>query len=334
MRKAGGDKPVDYLKLEMNTVMVSSYNTGGANDGLDRVQETLTFNFKKFKVTYTQQNEQGGKAAVRYRLGHRGKRRPLIADLRVPCRQPRPGPAPAGSRPGPRGGLQRGPSCRSRPPAPGRRARPSLRRTVMRRQGQAGRGAAQHQAQRLQVPLLYAFREAAEARDSRKPDMHYDEDGARVVSQRTGQRQRGTNESMLKRNLNIDLEHLANTINLASVIDLDDYPAIRRSVLNFGIDDLTHLTTDSSDLLMLGEALRAALIAHEPRLVPETLSVEQHSDEWRTAQRISFFAHAEMKCRPVDIPLEFVAEIDVGSGKVELHGVSGPGARRSGAAPG
>jgi type VI secretion system secreted protein Hcp len=61
VRKAGGDKPVDYLKLEMNTVLVSSYNTGGANDGMDRVQETLSFNFKSFKVTYTQQNEQGGK---------------------------------------------------------------------------------------------------------------------------------------------------------------------------------------------------------------------------------------------------------------------------------
>ncbi|MFB9151294.1 type VI secretion system baseplate subunit TssE [Roseovarius ramblicola] len=204
----------------------------------------------------------------------------------------------------------------------------------MRRQGQKARGATPPQAQRLQVPLLYAFREAAAARDSRKPDIRYEEDGARVVSQRASIRQRGTNESLLKRNLNIDLEHLANTINLGSVIDLGEYPAIRRSVLNFGIDDLTHLTTDSSDLLSLGEALRTALIAHEPRLVAETLSVEQHSGDMENEQRISFFAHAEMKCRPVDIPLEFVAEIDVGSGKVELHGVSGPGGRRARTAPG
>lgn len=199
----------------------------------------------------------------------------------------------------------------------------------MRKQGQTARDSAPHQAQRLQVPLLYAFREAAEAGDARKADIRYEADGARVVSQRASLRQRGTNEAVLKRNLNIDLEHLANTINLASVIDLDDYPAIRRSVLNFGIDDLTHLTTDSSDLFSLGEALRAALIAHEPRLVPESLAVEQKGGDLETAQRISFFAHAEMKCRPVDIPLEFVAEIDVGSGKVELHGVTGPGGRRA-----
>lgn len=64
VRKAGGDKPVDYLKIEMNTVLVSSYNTGGANDGLDRVQETLSLNFRSFKLTYTQQDEQGSKVGA------------------------------------------------------------------------------------------------------------------------------------------------------------------------------------------------------------------------------------------------------------------------------
>jgi type VI secretion system protein ImpF len=89
------------------------------------------------------------------------------------------------------------------------------------------------------------------------------------------------------------------------------------------MDDLTHLTVDSSDILSLAAALRAALIAHEPRLVPDTLRIERRETDEDNTQRIGFHAHAEMKCRPVDIPLEFVAEIDVGSGKVELHGVAG-----------
>ncbi|MAU51672.1 MAG: type VI secretion system baseplate subunit TssE [Roseovarius sp.] len=195
----------------------------------------------------------------------------------------------------------------------------------MRQREQNNRGKTSEN-QRLQVPLLYAFREAAAAGDSRKADLRHDADGARILSQRASLRQRGANEAALKRNLNIDLDHLANTINLASVVDLEAYPAVRRSVLNFGIDDLTHLTVDSNDVLALGEALRAALIAHEPRLVPETLRVERRETDEDNAQRIGFHAHAEMKCRPVDIPLEFVAEIDVGSGKVELHGVADAGA--------
>ena len=185
-------------------------------------------------------------------------------------------------------------------------------------------------ARPLQSPLYYAFRAAAEAGDSRKEELTQDADGARVVSQSTSSRRRGVGEDTLKRNLNIDLGHLANTINLASVIDLDDHPAVRRSVLNYGIDDLTHLTTDATALQDLGAALRRALIAHEPRLVPETLAVEQTAVAEATTQRIAFHAHAEMKCRPVDIPLEFVAEIDLGSGKVELQGVTGPPPRARG----
>jgi type VI secretion system secreted protein Hcp len=59
VRKAGGDSPVEYFKLKMTTVLVTSYQTGGARDGLDRIEETLSFNFREFTVTYTQQEASG-----------------------------------------------------------------------------------------------------------------------------------------------------------------------------------------------------------------------------------------------------------------------------------
>ena len=59
VRKATGDEPINYLTIEMNTILVSSYSTGGGADGLDRIQETLSFNFRTCKVTYTQQDETG-----------------------------------------------------------------------------------------------------------------------------------------------------------------------------------------------------------------------------------------------------------------------------------
>ncbi|AUC56128.1 MAG: Hcp family type VI secretion system effector [Sagittula sp.] len=57
--KAGGSKPVDYMKIKMKDVMITSYNTGGMNDGLDRIQESLTLNFRMFEITYTKQNQKG-----------------------------------------------------------------------------------------------------------------------------------------------------------------------------------------------------------------------------------------------------------------------------------
>ena len=60
--KAAGDTPLEYFKLEMETVLVSSYQTGGSDDGLDRIVESLSFNFRKFTVTYTQQDATGAAA--------------------------------------------------------------------------------------------------------------------------------------------------------------------------------------------------------------------------------------------------------------------------------
>jgi type VI secretion system secreted protein Hcp len=59
VRKSGGAAPVDYLKINFEDVMITSYVTGGMKDGLDRVQETLTLNFRRFQVTYTAQAQDG-----------------------------------------------------------------------------------------------------------------------------------------------------------------------------------------------------------------------------------------------------------------------------------
>jgi type VI secretion system secreted protein Hcp len=59
VHKAGGARSLPYLKIKMEDILISSYNTGGMKDGLDRVQESLTLNFRAFEVTYTKQNQKG-----------------------------------------------------------------------------------------------------------------------------------------------------------------------------------------------------------------------------------------------------------------------------------
>ncbi|RMC35427.1 Hcp family type VI secretion system effector [Paracoccus alkanivorans] len=63
VRKSGGNTPVEYFRIKMENIMITSYNTGGAKDGLDRIQETLTLNFRKFASTYTLQEESGAAGA-------------------------------------------------------------------------------------------------------------------------------------------------------------------------------------------------------------------------------------------------------------------------------
>ena len=58
VRKAGGDSPVDYLKLVMEQVIISSISQGGS-DGSESVSESVSLNFGKYKLTYTPQEAKG-----------------------------------------------------------------------------------------------------------------------------------------------------------------------------------------------------------------------------------------------------------------------------------
>jgi type VI secretion system secreted protein Hcp len=58
-RKAG-ENPLEYMKITMSEILVSSYNTGSATDD-ERQTETVTLNFAKVKVEYFMQNANGSK---------------------------------------------------------------------------------------------------------------------------------------------------------------------------------------------------------------------------------------------------------------------------------
>lgn len=63
VRKAG-EKPLEYIKITMKEVLVSSISTGGSG-GEDRLTENITLNFAEFKIAYTPQKPDGsGDAAV------------------------------------------------------------------------------------------------------------------------------------------------------------------------------------------------------------------------------------------------------------------------------
>jgi type VI secretion system secreted protein Hcp len=58
VRKAGGSKPVEYIKLKLITVIVSAVTTSGSGSD-DRQTESVTLNFAKCEYTYTPQTDKG-----------------------------------------------------------------------------------------------------------------------------------------------------------------------------------------------------------------------------------------------------------------------------------
>jgi type VI secretion system secreted protein Hcp len=62
VRKAGGD-PVEYVKITMNEVLITSISTGGTGDE-DQLTENVTLNFAKVKFEYTVQDAKGAAGAT------------------------------------------------------------------------------------------------------------------------------------------------------------------------------------------------------------------------------------------------------------------------------
>jgi type VI secretion system secreted protein Hcp len=58
VRKSGGAKPLEYLKITLDKVFISAYQTGGSS-GQDLITETVTLNFTKSKVEYVPQKLDG-----------------------------------------------------------------------------------------------------------------------------------------------------------------------------------------------------------------------------------------------------------------------------------
>lgn len=170
----------------------------------------------------------------------------------------------------------------------------------------------------FQVSLMNVFRQAATDRDAKKDKTEVAEDGDRVLSKRTIQRREGAGEDTLRRHLLEDMTSLLGTINLESVQDLAEFPFVQNSILNYGIIELSRTSTDNINNAGLLRDLKNALLRHEPRLVDGTVQVKLRRGETDARQRVAFEIKAEMSAKPVDVPMEFVAEIDVGVGKIAL----------------
>jgi type VI secretion system secreted protein Hcp len=56
-----GEKPVEYCKIKMEEVIISSVSTGGSGQD-DRLTEHVTLNFGKVSVDYTPQSDKGAAA--------------------------------------------------------------------------------------------------------------------------------------------------------------------------------------------------------------------------------------------------------------------------------
>lgn len=118
-----------------------------------------------------------------------------------------------------------------------------------------------------------------------------------------------------------DLSWLFNTSMLGSSEPLDDYPEVRRSVLNFGLPVMSGETISSIDQVQIERQVRQAIVDHEPRILPETLRVEALMTDTPIEQhnQISFRITGQMWAQPVPLELLLHTDIDLETGRVDVR---------------
>jgi type VI secretion system protein ImpF len=130
----------------------------------------------------------------------------------------------------------------------------------------------------------------------------------------------------LRESVRRDLTWLFNTPNLATVLDLENFPQVADSVLNYGLPSLAGRTTSSVDIPEMERLLRQAIWTFEPRLSKNSIRVRLVADTALMSHNaLSFYIEAELWAQPIPLRLFLKTEIDLEAGNASVVDAGSPG---------
>jgi type VI secretion system protein ImpF len=120
----------------------------------------------------------------------------------------------------------------------------------------------------------------------------------------------------LKESVIRDLEWLLNTGSLDATHELEDFPEVQRSVLNYGIQDIAGGTASGKDKARMERELKQAIIDFEPRILPGSLKVGVKLDDTdMSANSLIFEIQGELWWQPLPERFYLKTTLDLESGK-------------------
>lgn len=117
-----------------------------------------------------------------------------------------------------------------------------------------------------------------------------------------------------------DLVRLFNAIRHDASGNLEDYPEIRCSVLNYGLPAMSGHCVSGTDMRKLERELRQAIISFEPRLMADSITIKLQpvSNESEHHNLVSFKIKAKLWSQPAPVELTLQTEIDLESGQWKI----------------
>ena len=155
--------------------------------------------------------------------------------------------------------------------------------------------------ERLQPSLLDRLTDKA-------PDTSTESRDRRVLSMR-----------LLRQAVLRDLTWLLNTGYLETTEDLEAYPQVRDSVLNYGIPDISGTSASNADTAALERSRRDAIVKFEPRISPDSLQVRIARDQSAVGRNaLVFTIEGQLWAKPTPIMLYLKTEIDLETGDIAV----------------
>jgi len=178
--------------------------------------------------------------------------------------------------------------------------------------------AARGDAKRVRTPLIEAFRAAHRERDARLHLNIRDEGGERVLSGRRNGARAAMSATDLQLSVVRDLERLMNAVSLAADIDLEPFPQVRHSVLNYGFADIARMSIEEAGVNAIGSEIEAVLRRFEPRLAPRSITARRDTALDTAELKLRFVVRAEIVADPLNVPVEFVADLECDTGRIRV----------------
>lgn len=126
------------------------------------------------------------------------------------------------------------------------------------------------------------------------------------------------NEAALRATIRRELAWLLNTSNLESSVDLERYPHVQASVLNYGLSDLSGKSLGRRTVLQRAREIRKAIRVFEPRLDKDSLSVEP-ADEGENVSGVTFLIHGDITAAARAMPVKFRTEVEAETAAVSVR---------------
>jgi type VI secretion system lysozyme-like protein len=126
------------------------------------------------------------------------------------------------------------------------------------------------------------------------------------------------NEAALRGTIRRELAWLLNTTNLEALHDLEPYPHVQTSVLNYGLSDLAGKPLTRRAILNRAREIRKAIRQYEPRLGEDTLSVEPAESHDRP-NTVTFIIRADITAAAQAMPVKFRTEVDPETVSVDVR---------------